>query len=120
MIPDRSARAAQCNTASQNTARRSVPRAGSARSQSRACFWPRARRDLFLDVIIIIIVGGGGFFIVLLVQSGGHRRRAFAARRFRNLDRAGRRALAARPLDIAVLDQQELVLADFLAACLVR
>ena len=55
----------------------------------------------------------------LRARPRGLRTRRRGARRFCKLDSAGRRALAARLLKLAVLDQQKPVLADLVAARLV-
>jgi hypothetical protein len=57
---------------------------------------------------------------VLLVQFARHCPRAFAPGRFGQFHRSGRRTVAARPLKVAVLDQQKFVLADLIAARFVR
>ena len=72
------------------------------------------------DLLIFLLIPCGGFICVRLVASGGHRRRTFAPRRLDQFHRAGRRTCAARPLDIAVLNQHKLVLADLVTPRLAR
>ena len=83
-------------------------------------------RDERSSILFLLLLGlrfAVRFFLGLVVLFGigradcGRRRRG--AWRFCKLDSAVRRALAARLIKLAVLHQQELVLADLVAARLV-
>jgi hypothetical protein len=69
----------------------------------------RARERALSSIIV-----GSAFLRILLVQSAGRRPRTYAGR-LGKFHRAGRRAFAAGPLNVAVLDQQKLVLTDLIA-----
>jgi hypothetical protein len=123
MPPARWHRAGRRNTASLNTARQPAPPGRSARLRWCGCSAGAGRgsRVLFLLLLFGILFEALSFFslVVLfgLVRTDCGRRRR-GARRFCKLDSAGRRALAARLIKLAVLYQQSLPFTGYGIECL--